>query len=171
MPSRFHRVRESVNTQSSKSRDQACTGFIPNLLTRYKKLLMPSSSLKMHLESLTHFIFLPISLLFYPSASTDVQLKRLRHPHISLSLFAASQARHPNLNSRSRQPAKFNSNSRLSTQWCSTRTNSFLTPPSSPELMPNSIGNHSTQPLSNGSLQLPSPAQHRLKRNTLDNSP
>ena len=68
MPSRFHRVRESVNTQSPISRDQALQVLPPNLLTRYKKILMPTQIHKMHLESQ------PISFLTHNSYSTLFRL-------------------------------------------------------------------------------------------------
>ena len=97
MPPRFHSERKSVNTQSSISRDQAYTGFAPILLTRYKKVLMPASFLKMHLESLAHFD-LSIHIAFCRSfISTDVQTKQLSPNHqLPPSLFATSQLVPPN---------------------------------------------------------------------------
>ena len=64
MPLRFHSERKSVNTQSPKSRDQAYTGLAPTLLTRYKKLSMPTHTPRNATRVLSPFQFLsPISLL------------------------------------------------------------------------------------------------------------
>ena len=59
MPPWFHSERKSVNTQSSISRDQAYTGFTPILLTRYKKILMPTHTPQNASRVLNPFHFSP----------------------------------------------------------------------------------------------------------------
>ena len=122
MPLRFHSERKSVNTQSSKSRDQAYTGLAPILLTRYKKFLMPTPTPQTHLESLTHFN-LPCPYhsfpLFHPNWCPTQAISQTDSSPLP-SRF--SQTRHANFNSKPRQPVNLNSTFRQPTQRCSTRS-------------------------------------------------
>ena len=83
MPMRFHSERKSVNTQSSKSRDQAYTGFTPNLLTRYKKILMPTPNPSNASRVLSPFHLLTHATLFSLFYLNGTQLKPLLHPLIA----------------------------------------------------------------------------------------
>ena len=92
MPPRFHSERKSVNTQSSIIKGSSVNRFCPILLTRYKKILMPTSFLKMHLESLAHFD----TAFFQPFVSTDAQHNNFATNPMPLSLFITRQAVIPN---------------------------------------------------------------------------
>ena len=111
MPPRFHSERKSVNTQSSTSRDQAYTGFAPILLTRYKKVLMPTYFLKMHLESLAHFDLHSYRFLSIPYLNGCPNQTTL----------AQSSTASVSLRHKSIRYTKFNPKYYRSTHRCSTR--------------------------------------------------
>ena len=124
MPLRFHSERKSVNTQSSISRDQAYTGLAPILLTRYKKILMPTYLLKMHLESLVRFDLSTHTALCQPFTPIDVRAKQI------FDQFNTSVTRRP----ESIRRTKFNSSTQP-TQRCSTRSSSTRPSINPPQLL------------------------------------